>query len=308
MKKRVQYIVFIGMVLAWMIGMSLSQKQSNPTVKVALLDENQNWKLIYTNISPEPTVENLQKAMDYLFAGDEESGLKPIFPVEIGYYSIYAEDGISVEINFKKGYLDLTDLQKGLCEVAMIKTFTGFKDIKRIYIYEEGIPIPTSNRTSVFGLGREDIYLSFADNVEDKITKEEILYFIDVQKNKLAPIKRRVTREIYVSREQSLLKELTITPDIEGLVPYLMSDSLILDVKIRGDVCYVNFNQDFVKEYALMNKDKRLLIYSIVNTLTGLDHVEYVQFLINGENPENYKETEALSKLFRKNLVYVNSF
>lgn len=307
MKKKVQIGIFLGLALAWIIGIAISPKESNQTLKIALQDAKRNWIMLDTSISTKPTTENLQKAMHYLLFGDKKNGLSGIFPAGMNYYTISAEDGVYVEINFKTGYLKIPELQKGLCEVAMIKTFTGFEGIKRVYLYEEGIPIPTSNRTSVFGLGQEDIYLSFAENVEDKISGEEILYFIDVEKNKLTPIKRKVTREIYDSRERALLRELTKAPTIEGLASYFTVDSLVLDVKIRANVCYVNFNQDFVKDYALMNKDKRLLIYSIVNTLTGLEEVEYVQFLVNGENPENYKETESLSKLFRKNLVYVNS-
>ena len=152
-----------------------------------------------------------------------------------------------------------------------------------------------------------DAYLSFADSTERMITETEVLYFFDKQRGKLTAVRQNVSRPVYESRGKALLLALQRDPTEEGLNSLLGSNVTINDVRIRSRVCYVDFDQDFVKFYAEMGANKFFLIYSLVNSLTSLDKVEYVQFLINGENPEKYNETLALKMLFRKNLVYVES-
>lgn len=285
----------------------LKQSQAGKGISIFLPDEAGNWRAVPTDISDETTPENLERAMRLLLAGFPERGLPTVFSPEIEYYSILRQNETAVEINFKQGYVKMPDLQKGLCEAALVHTFSGFSGLDRIYLYEEGVPLSSLDRHLAFERKVGDAYLSFADSTERIITETETLYFFDEQRGKLTAVRQNVSRPVYESRGQALLTALQKNPAESELESLLDGNITVNDVRIRSGVCYVDFDQDFVKAYAEMGANKFFLIYSIVNSLASLEKVEYVQFLINGENPEKYNETLALKMLFRKNLVYTES-
>lgn len=314
MKKK---IVIIGLFFLLLLSMRFALKSNIPDanekakkekyIHVTLPDANGNWKRVKTDIENVAEPDNFQKAMTYLFTGNEKKKLPAVFPASVDYYDITYNGGKYVEINFKKGYLELPDLQKGICETAMVGTFASFDEIDKVYLYEEGVPILAVNRNSVFGISKQDIRLSFSQEADNQIQQNVMLYFLDPAKNKLVKVERLVKRPVYERIGKTLMRELLVAPEIEGVTAILKPSMQVNEVRIRNRVCYVDFKSEFVKELSLIGVDKKLLIYSIVNTLTDLDEVEYVQFLINGEQPEQYKETEVLSTLFRKNLVFVDS-
>ncbi len=306
MKKK-SLLILLALLTAATAGYFLKEALAPKGISVFLPDQAGNWRAIVTAIPSEATQENLERAMRLLLTGFPERGLAPVFPPEIAYYSVLVQNETAIEINFKQGYAEMPDLQRGLCEAALIHTFTGFSEISRVYLYEEGMPLSSLDRHLAFERRAGDAYLSFADSTERMITETEVLYFFDKQKGKLTAVRQNVSRPVYESRGKALLLALQRDPTEEGLNSLLGSNVTINDVRIRSRVCYVDFDQDFVKFYAEMGANKFFLIYSLVNSLTSLDKVEYVQFLINGENPEKYNETLALKMLFRKNLVYVES-
>ena len=72
----------------------------------------------------------------------------------------------------------------------------------------------------------------------------------------------------------------------------------ILSVQTYNDTVYVNLSQNFKEACAdLSAKNEMLLVYSIVNTLTSMDGINKVQFLIEGEQVDELSGT----------LVYVRS-
>ena len=303
MKKRVvlSFLLLLTAVAVWYLW---EQSQATKGIAIYLPDETGNWRAMPTNISQETTPENLERAMQLLLAGFPERGLSTVFSPEISYYSILRRNETAVEINFKKGYAELPDFQRGLCEAALIHTFSGFSGLDRVYLYEEGVPLSSLDRHLVFERKVTDAYLSFADSTKRHITKTEVLYFFDEQKGRLTAVRQKVSRPVYESRGKAMLTALQKSPEEKGLSSLLDTNITINDVRVRNGVCYVDFDSSFVKAYAGMGANKVFLIYSLVNSLTSLEKVEYVQFLINGENPEKYEETLALKMLFRKNLVY----
>ena len=303
MKKKI-VISLLALLMATTGWYFWAPSQAAKGVAVFLPDGAGRWRAVPTDIPVETAPENLEKAMRYLLTGFPERGLPAVFLPEIAYYGIFVRNETAVEINFKQGYAQMPDLQKGLCEAALVHTFAGFPGIDRIYLYEEGVPLSSLDRNLTFERKAGDVYLSFVDSTERVVTQTETLYFFDERRGKLTAVRQNVSRPVYESRGRALLLALQKGPADPGLGSLLDGEITINDVRIRGGVCYVDFDHDFVKAYSEKGANKFLLVYSIVNSLTSLEKVEYVQFLINGENPEKYNETLALKMLFRKNLVY----
>ncbi|RRD96146.1 hypothetical protein EII17_01175 [Clostridiales bacterium COT073_COT-073] len=305
MKKKIRFILIFCLSITALLGAFFQLRGVARTAVVILPDKQGNWRQVQTEIPLQADPDNLAKVMEYFAHGFSNRNIPPLFPEGLEFYSISVEDEYAVEINFKQGYLNLPDLQKGLCETAMIRTFTGFPGITKLSLYEEGIPLPTVGRSSVFGMVADDAYLSFEESVEEPIQTKEILYFYHAQSGKLVAEKKNINWQPYEPKGKAILAALSHGTQTEGLSSLLSPVIRVNEVRIRNQVCYVDFGQDLVKAYADMGATKKLFIYSIVNTLADLEKVEYVQFLINGENPEKYSETESMKALFHRNHVYV---
>lgn len=308
MKKRILLILtlFLSLVALGSLRAQIEMDEAKNYISFYIPDMDGNWKMIRSDIPAKTEGEYLEKTMQYLLEGAANNKFPAVFPYYVDYYSIAMQGNKNLEINFKSGYLRMPDLQRGLCQAALIKTFMGFPEVEGIYLYQEGIPLSLISQLSSWGLSEKGAFINIEENLTEITAEKELLYFYDEGKRKLVGVERKVSRPAYVSREKSLLTELQVSPELEGLTALLKPNIKINDVRARNQVCYVDFGQEFVKEYSEMGIKKQLLIYSIVNTLTNLEEVEYVQFLINGENPEIYVETDSLKGLFRKNHVYID--
>ena len=65
----------------------------------------------------------------------------------------------------------------------------------------------------------------------------------------------------------------------------------------------MNLNESFVNQN--YDIDESVVIYSIVNSLTELDEVDYVQISVNGDTSGVYREELSLDTLYEKNLQLV---
>ncbi len=76
----------------------------------------------------------------------------------------------------------------------------------------------------------------------------------------------------------------------------------ILSVDVYGDTAYVNLSQNFKDACAGMSaKTEMLLVYAIVNTITAMDGIGKVQFLIEGQQTQALAGTLCLADPFLKN-------
>ena len=60
------------------------------------------------------------------------------------------------------------------------------------------------------------------------------------------------------------------------------------DVYLAKDIAVVDFKASIIEKLAgVSRRDESMMIYSIVNTLTNINNIKRVQFLIDGERVES---------------------
>ena len=92
------------------------------------------------------------------------------------------------------------------------------------------------------------------------------------------------------SREKSILEQLIAGPLENCCTRTIPAETKLRDVTTTSDgTCYVNLSQEFVTKQISGEKSELLAVYSIVDSLCELEHVERVQFLIEGEKVEDFK-------------------
>lgn len=119
--------------------------------------------------------------------------------------------------------------------------------------------------------------------VENKNLAGVIIYFPDINGEKLIPAQRQIN----LNREdkyQAVVQALIDGPisDKEGI--YIMpKDTKVLSVTVKNNIATVDFNQEFKTNFTGGSTGELMLIGSIVNSLTEFEDIKAVRFTINGK-------------------------
>lgn len=111
------------------------------------------------------------------------------------------------------------------------------------------------------------------------------LYFGDKEANGLTPELREV--EIGSERlEEVIIRELIKGPSSNDLIPAIPTGTKLLSYHLKDNIAYVNFSKEIKTNHWGGSYGDTLTIYSIVNSLTEIEGIDKVQFLIEGQSQE----------------------
>ena len=114
------------------------------------------------------------------------------------------------------------------------------------------------------------------------------LYFVNQENNKLMPEARRIDVKLLLDNPYKTLVELLIEkPKNEKLESAIPEGTKVNSAKLQDNTIELDLSKEFVENQNGDIEKASLSIYSIVNTLTELNEVNSVKFLIDGE--ENVK-------------------
>lgn len=129
------------------------------------------------------------------------------------------------------------------------------------------------------------------------------VYYGDREAEFLIPEQRKIT----VPAGQTLLSlaaaELLLNPQTPDAVRLIPPETEILGVSAENKIITVNFNEKLRDNFAGGSSSEGLLIYSVVNTLTGIEGYQNytVRFLLNGETFESIGGHISAEELFERN-------
>jgi len=81
---------------------------------------------------------------------------------------------------------------------------------------------------------------------------------------------------------------------------------LLSPVSIKNKVATVNFSKEFVSKHPGGKDAERMTIYSIVNSLTELEEIEKVKFLIDGKSQPEFKGNFKFDSLFPRSAQLIS--
>lgn len=141
-------------------------------------------------------------------------------------------------------------------------------------------------------------------DIKEEKVKEVVLYFANKEYietgneslEKFIGEKRTVEYE-NMSLEEAIIEELKKGPkksESETVIPETIT---ILDVKVSNGIAFVNFDK---KGLSGGSMEEDFVLGHIMDTLFELDHINKVQFLINGEKAESLMGHFDISEPFDK--------
>ena len=139
---------------------------------------------------------------------------------------------------------------------------------------------------------------------DDEIRKTIIsLYFKNIETNSLiAEAKCIDVKDLYNNPYTYLINTLISGPESDKLESAIPEGTKINSCTLKGNIVYVDLSQEFIDNAPSGIDEENLVIYSIVNTLTELNEVSGVKFLINGEENLKFKDEKiTFNEVFKKN-------
>lgn len=214
--------------------------------------------------------------------------------------SVKIEDEIA-KVNFSKEFTDFKDPKYTLSAPALAKTLCSLDFISGVNILVEGNPVLGLDGTPIGLIMESDVMGEGSDGTETTVA----LYFCDEMGEGLIKENRKVLIPASSSVEKIIVDELLRGPVAKNAISAIPTGVKALSVETKNGVCFVNLSNEFITKLTGGSAAEILAVYSFVNSLTALDTVSSVQFLIEGEKKESLPHIAINEPIGRKTSMII---
>lgn len=252
------------------------------------------------NLKSEKQNDLISEAYDRLADIEKTDERKSVVPEGLEINKLRLDSGI-LNVDFNAVYNSMTAGEELMFKTAVVYTFTSFNFVNYVYITVDGHELKMTNGTNMGKIGRDDIVMD--GDISAEPTNYEILtlFFENSDRTMLDTEIREVVVNPNLPLERYVIEQLIKGPQNQDLISTIPSDTKIRDISTADNICYVDLSTDFVTKQTDNEKDAIAAVYSIVNSLGEIEGISKVQFLIEGEKVDNYKNIIDLSKLIEPN-------
>ena len=300
-------ILCVLLVVLLLLGCSSGEAQKG-TFFISYLNKDQT-QIVKESYEPSTDVKDttllLQELIGVL-ATDSGSldFVKPI-PDEVKVKSIKLNEYGIVHVTFTGKYEDLLPVQDVLCRVAIVQTLTQVDDVKGVEFSIGKNPLCDSRGRLVGVMTMDDIVENPGELINSIQQADIDLYFSNATGDGLTVESQTVYYNSNVSLEKLVIEHLLAGPKkTEGAQASIPAETSLVNVSVADRVCYVSLDEGFLTQ----NYDiqEPIVIYSLVNSLTALPHIDRVQISVNGDTSGTYREKYSLSTVYEQDLSFVD--
>lgn len=209
--------------------------------------------------------------------------------------------GNNLTVDFSKEYLTEDNSKNLLATYAVVKSLCSIDGISKVMVTVDGGELLTPDGSTIGFLSDKDINLeSDSETSENRNIK---LYFVS-EEGVLTEEWRNIKITDTVPVEQYVVNELIKGPEDTTLKPVLASDTKLTSVEVTEGTAYINMTQGFIDKHNGTQEKETLAVYSIVNSVTAIEGINSVQFLIDGKKVQGF-ETVDLTLPISKDSEFV---
>lgn len=295
-------IVFVCVFCAVLVQTKVFGLFSNTqkrTVKLYFLDTTLSKLSSEEQIVTDDDSDILYKMVQLLIKGpDNTVENKRAIPENTKVISL-GRKGNLVTVDFSRDFYSDRTADDMLAAFTVVYTLCGVEQIEQVSILVEGEPLVDTDKKPLGALAKDDI-VNEADPVSKNNTVEIALYFPNTDATKLVKETRIVAQNDNTSLPQLVINEL-MRDSASVMHDALFPENVkLLSVETKDTVCFVNLSKEFLNKRADGESEEIVSVYAIVNSLTELEGITKVQFLIEGQKVENYGDM-IFSQPFERN-------
>ena len=240
----------------------------------------------------------LREMMEVMRETPTDDELKPVIPEDVTLLDFDFEHN-QLYLDFSPEYKKMPKVYEVLCRAAIVRTMGQIDGVEYVDFQVNGEPL-TDLEGKEIGLMNED---QFIENAGEEInaykTADLTLYFANKAGDKLVGQRVAMEYNSNISLEKLIVEQLIAGPPFEGAYPTIPSETKLLNISIKDNICYVNLDEGFLGTG--YNVIESIPVYSIVNSLIENTDAQKVQISINGESNRMFRESINFDTIFEKN-------
>ena len=227
-----------------------------------------------------------------LLNGPQDETLKGVVPAGTVLLSLELE-GSRAKVDLSSSYRILSGVSLTLADYAITLTLTQLPEISSVSITVRGEELAYRD-TQRFDA--RDLLMSTNEDVVGTVTAQ--LYFLS--EGGLLLTEER-TLDLYEgdSQADAVVEALAAGPTEKTLYPVLPEGFQVKSVWLEENVCYVNLPTAALAEIPAESR-LDLALRALVRSLSGLETVDEVRFLVDGEFAESYGGVTLTAPYTRK--------
>ena len=232
--------------------------------------------------------------------GRHTSIIKPVYvsqpAVEI--------NGIYADVYYDSSYYGMKPSTEVLYRAAVVKELSQISDVLYVRFYVDGKDAVYEDGTIIGNMSAEDFVDTKEGDIADVKWKTINLYFANKSGDALVKNSQRICYNKNVSVEKVVVEQLIKGTSEAGCYQSIPSSTKLLSISVVDKICYVNFSQEFVND--MVNARSNIAIYSVVNSLAGLDGIDGVKIMVKGNSNLMYRDVISLDTVFYMNNELIN--
>lgn len=214
------------------------------------------------------------------------------------------DDG-DLKVYFNGNYRMMESVPEILCRLALVQTLTQVDGVDCLEFFVEDEPLLDSRGNEVGEMTNEDFVVNPGEQINSIQHATLDLYFSNQTGDGLVLETQRVYYNNNVSLEKLVIEHLLAGPKITDAMASIPPETALVNVSVSDRICYVSLDNGFrTQNY---NVQEGVVIYSLVNSLTALPHIDKVQISVNGDTSGVYRESFSLGTLYEQDLSYVRT-
>lgn len=217
--------------------------------------------------------------------------------VTIRNISFSAAEGEGLTVDLSSEFLTNDPSKNVLSTYAVVKSLCSIGWIPRVRVTVMGQDITDADGNKLGYVAASDINLETEEYSSEM--RDVVLYFADSTEEGLVRESRTIKVTDQQPIEQYIINELIKGPVSSDLHSVLSEDTVLMSADVEDNVCYLNFRSDFLSQNEGNGTHERLVIYSIVNSLTELNTIDRVQFYMDGRRIDSFGSIELKNYISR---------
>ncbi len=288
-------------------GGSGAKEQQGTAVDISYINKNETKLVKETHyIEGETAKEQIVEVLELLGTAPDDKELRATIANGMSVIS-YSLEGEQVTVALNDKYKELSSTTEVLTRAAIVRSLTALSGVSGVMLTINGEPLTDSSGNTV-GVMTSDMFVDNAgEMVEETDTKVTLrLYFANEDGDGLIAVNRELSHNADVSNvsmEKLVLEQLIAGPASDETYPTINPDTKIVSVTVKDGVCHIAFDSTF--ETPINNVTTDVTIYSIVNSLSELSNINKVQFSIDGDSDNKFRDKYDFTTIFERNLSLV---
>jgi len=227
----------------------------------------------------------LKACINALMEGPETQGLRKTIPDGTKLLGISIKNNVAT-VDFSKEFLQTAGVEEIVTRLSVVNTLTEIDGVDKVRFHIQGEEMIGPSGMPLGAMGPVSL------DKDGKPVAEEIktvtLYFSDSDAMFVVPEKRQITLAKDEPTEKAVFIELMNGPESENLHATIPKGTKLLSIETKNGICTIDLSKEFVDNSPGGTASERMTISSVVNTLTELDGIKKVQFLIEGQKRAVY--------------------